>query len=221
MFSFTPELFWWVKIAYHGASTHLLVIAFLYLMLQLWIFWGHWYLCGFSQLKMLKSTAWIHTHTHTTVHTFSLCLPLSLNTDTFSWVKYFTLKRTFFSSHLTQRLWQPERNDQLLSNILFKCTFCPCIPWDKITFKKLNFLWFILSLSIDGFFSLLSPRALGIATNVFQCKWFSIAFWLLHFCVNYVIFFTFPPFNINCPLSPQTVGKSGLHFDSQQFQGPP
>lgn len=64
-------------------------------------FGGHWYLCGFSQLKMLKSTAWIHTHTHTTVHTFSLCFPLSLNTDTFSWVKYFTLKRTilFQQSH--------------------------------------------------------------------------------------------------------------------------
>ena len=58
-----------------------------------------------------------------------------------------------------------------------------------------------------AFFSLLSPRAFGIPTNVFQCKWFSIAFMLLHFCVNYIILFTFPSCNINCPLSPQIVGK--------------
>ena len=58
-----------------------------------------------------------------------------------------------------------------------------------------------------AFFCLLSPRALGIATNIFQCKWFSTAFLLLHFCVNYIILFTFPSFNINCPLSPQIEGK--------------
>lgn len=34
-----------------------------------------------------------YTNTHKIVHTFSLCFPLSLNTVTFSWVKYFTLKK--------------------------------------------------------------------------------------------------------------------------------